>query len=143
MEETANTFYSHIWSATKKQDESLIEEYSQATVSNLLAACNQMILCLAGFDTVFLISPRIAAEQSQQLDDEWFRGFNFTHEIVCLAAVARKIDVDPYKHLANLAYAFWKGATNIQDTKIELAHLRGVTLDQVIKQLGIKPIPHN
>lgn len=26
---------------------------------------------------------------------------------------------------------------------IELAHLRGVTLDEVIKKLGIKPVPHD
>ena len=26
---------------------------------------------------------------------------------------------------------------------IELAHLRGITLDEVIKKLGIKPVPHD
>ena len=35
----------------------------------------------------------------------------------------------------------WYDAERLEHL-IELAHVRGVTLDEVIKQLGIKPIPH-
>jgi hypothetical protein len=78
-----------------------------------------MIQCLAGFDTVFLMSPKGASEQASQIDDEWFKGFNRTHETLCLAASTRKMDVAPYKRLTNCAYAFWKGAVDPKSTEAE------------------------
>jgi hypothetical protein len=82
-----------------------------------------MIHCLAGFDTVFLMSPQSAVEQAQQLNEEWLSGFNHTHEMLCLAATARKIAFDPYKRLANSAYAFWHGAATAKDTETGLRQL--------------------
>lgn len=91
----------------KHDDSRLIRSFSQHSVSDLLDDCNRMIQCLAGFDTVFLMSPAMAKEQAQGIDDEWLAGFNHTLEILCLAAVSRSIDVEPFKAFAESAYAFW------------------------------------
>jgi hypothetical protein len=114
-----NPIHSHLSASTKDQDDSLIAGYARATAGDLLADCNRMIQCLAGFDTVFLMSPKGASEQASQIDDEWFKGFNRTHETLCLAASARKMDVAPYKRLTNCAYAFWKGAADPKSTETE------------------------
>jgi hypothetical protein len=114
-----NAIHSYLSASTKDQDDTLIAGYARATAGDLLAACNRMIQCLAGFDTVFLMSPKGASEQASQIDDEWFKGFNRTHETLCLAASARKMDVAPYKRLTNCAYAFWKGAADPKSTETE------------------------
>ncbi len=46
-------------------------------------------------------------------------------ELIRLTDQVEAFDVERLKHL------------------IELAHLRGVTLDELIKKLGIKPVPHD
>jgi hypothetical protein len=69
------------------------------------------------------MSPDGTAEQSRQIDDAWFMGFNQTHEILCLAAVARKFDFEPCKDLANAAYGFWKGTADPKETETELKRL--------------------
>jgi len=79
-----------------------------------------MIHCLAGFDTMFLMSPQGAAQQARQIDDEWLKGFNHTHEMLCLAAAAREVDFEAYKELAISAYAFWQGAAMPKDTETNL-----------------------
>jgi hypothetical protein len=109
--------------SAKQQDDNLITRFARASVEELLADCNQMIHCLAGFDTVFLMSPQSAVEQAQQLNEEWLSGFNHTHEMLCLAATARKIAFDPYKRLANSAYAFWHGGATAKDTETGLRQL--------------------
>jgi hypothetical protein len=108
---------------TKQHDENLITGYARASAQELLADCNQMIYCLAGFDTVFLMSPQSAVEQAQQIDKDWLRGFNYSYEMLCLAATARKIAFDPYKQLANSAYAFWQGGAAAKDTETDLRRL--------------------
>jgi hypothetical protein len=85
-----NVLSAYFRASAKQQDDSLIVGFTHANAEGPLAQCNQMIQCIAGFDTVFLLSPQSAAEQAQQIDDEWLRGFNHTHEMLCLAATAQK-----------------------------------------------------
>lgn len=131
--ETMNILYPYMCASTKHQDDSLLAGYVQATADDLLTACNQMIQCLAGFDTVFLMSPEVTAEQVGQFDNEWFSGFSHTHEILCLAATARKIDLEPYKQLAISAYTFWKGVTAPEGTEADLKRLFSPGIEALYK----------
>ncbi len=118
-----NDHYRGICASANQGDENLISGYARASAEELLAYCNQIIHCLAGFDTVFLMSPKSAAEQAWQIDGEWLRGFNHAHEILCLAATARKIDFEAYKRLANSAYAFWQDGSKLKVTETNLKEL--------------------
>jgi hypothetical protein len=69
------------------------------------------------------MSPESAAVQARQIDDGWLRRFKDTHEILCLAAAARKVDIEPYKNLANSAYAFWTQAATPEATQAVLKRL--------------------
>jgi hypothetical protein len=118
-----NLLYSYFCASVNQQDDNLIAAYTHASAEELLADCNQIIQCLAGFDTMFLMSPKSAAEQARQIDDQWLRGFNHTHEILCLAATTRKLDFEAYKHLAKSAYAFWQDGATLKDTETNLKQL--------------------
>ena len=91
------------------EDARLIGEYAQATPESLLAQCNRLIECIAGFDTVFLCSPAQAEQQAKLLDNDWLVGFKRVLEILLLAAVSRKIDLGRFKELASTAYSLWTG----------------------------------
>ena len=106
--------YPFLREAQEQRDANQINDFVLATPSDLLACCNRMIGCLAGFDTVFLMSPAMAEEQARGIDDRWLAGFKHTLEILCLAAVSRKIDLDPFKEFAKSAYSFWTGSVPAQ-----------------------------
>ena len=109
--------------SAKQQDDNLIVGFARASAEGLLADCNQMIQCLAGFDAVILMSQQSAVEQAKQIDEEWLRGFNHIHEMLCLAATARGIAFDAYKQLAMSAYAFWHRGASAKDTETNLRRL--------------------
>ena len=118
-----NVISPYFRASAKQQDDNLIAEFARASAEGLLADCNQMMHCLAGFDTVVLMSQQRAVEHTQQIDEEWLRGFNLIHEMLCLAATARKIAFDDYKQLASSAYAFWQGGASAKDTETDLRRL--------------------
>ena len=120
---SGNPFSPHFQASAKQQDDNLLAAHARASVEELLADCNQMIHCLAGSDTVFLMSPESAATQAGQIDNEWLRAFNRAHEMLCLAATARKIDLEPYKQLADSAYGFWQTGSTSADTETNLKRL--------------------
>ena len=43
--------------------------------------------------------------------------------MLCLAAIARRIDLEPYRQLANSAYSFWQGGATAKDTETDLKRL--------------------
>jgi hypothetical protein len=102
--------YPYIRGRTEQADMNLIEAYAQATSSDLLANCNQMIHCIAGFTTMFGLSPDSAARMAREIDDDWLANFTRNREMVCLAAASRSIDLGPFTELATSAYSFWTGA---------------------------------
>jgi hypothetical protein len=115
--------YPFLREAQEQEDENQINDFVRATPSDLLACCNRMIGCLAGFDTVFLMSPAMAEEQARGIDDEWLAGFNRTLEILCLAAVSRNIDMEPFKEFAKSAYSFWTASLSAHDTEDAIKRL--------------------
>ncbi len=94
----------------EQEDESLINAYAQATPSTVLAACNRMIECIAGFSAIFSMSPSDARQTARSIDDEWLSGFDHTYELVLLAAVSRGVDLSPFKEFAISMCSFWQGA---------------------------------
>jgi len=118
-----NPLYEFIWDAQTEATDGQVSGYSRRHPRELLADCDRMIHCLAGFDTIFLMSPSQAQQQSRSLDDEWLAGFNSTYEMLCLAGTERNIDLGPFKELAMSAYSFWTGSLPARDTEEVLKRL--------------------
>jgi len=110
-----NPLYQFIWDAQVEATNSQISGYAERHARDLLADCDRMIHCLAGFDTLFLMSPSQALEMSRGLDDDWLAGFNRTFELLCLAGTERGVDLEPFKELALEAYSFWTGSLSAQE----------------------------
>jgi len=98
-----------------KATDTLIDAYAKRGPRGLLADCEQMILCIAGFDGVFTMSPAQAVELSRNLDDDWLSGFNRTFELLCLAGADRGIDLQQFKQLALSTYSFWQGCVPMKE----------------------------
>jgi len=115
--------YPLIYHRGEAEDANRIEDYAQATPAALLAHCNRMIERMAGFNTFFLMSPAEAGRMACDLDDAWFDRFNRDHEMLCLAAIPRGVDLEPFKELAKSVYSFWRGVLPAQDTKNAIERL--------------------
>ncbi len=79
-----------------------------------------MLGCLAGFDSIFLMSPSFATEQAVNFDDEWIKNFNLNHEIICMSALERKIDLGQYMQLIRTKYSFIQQLASHEETKTGL-----------------------
>ncbi|MBI5865821.1 MAG: hypothetical protein HZB38_15220 [Planctomycetes bacterium] len=125
------------WLSARRQleDARLIGEYAQATPGSLLAQCNRMIDCIAGFDTVFLCSAAQAEQQAKSLDNDWLVGFKRVLEILLLAAVSRKIDLGQFKELARTVYSFWTG---LLDSAAAAAALQGLFSPGIAQLFDLK-----
>ena len=123
MAEIENPLYAFIVEREAEQNETLIREYAKCGPTQLLAHCERMILCLAGFDTVFLLSPSTASHQLGLIDDEWLNGFDRASELLCVAAMERKIEVSAFRSLASAARAFWTRLAEPETTRNDLTAL--------------------
>jgi len=110
-----NPLFQSIWDTQTEATNSLINGYAKRDPRDVLADCDRMLQCIAGFDTVFVMSSAQAVEVSHNLDDEWLAGFNRTFEMLCLAGTERGIDLEPFKELATSAYSFWTGSLPVRE----------------------------
>ncbi|MCC7293480.1 MAG: TIR domain-containing protein [Phycisphaerales bacterium] len=119
-EHDANPLYELLHAAEIEQTDEIIDAYAAHGPRELLADCTRMVECLAGFDTVFLMSPTSAAEQARGLNAEWLAGFQRTNELLCLAATGRGIELTAHKDVASAAYAYWTGLASAKETESTL-----------------------
>jgi hypothetical protein len=109
--------YPYLREQWEQDDAARISNFAGMTATDLLADCNRMIHCIAGFTTVFGLSPDGASRMAREIDEEWLAGFNRTDETLCLAAVSRSIDLEPFKELSRSAYSFWTGSLPRKETE--------------------------
>ena len=123
MADTENPLYPLLAHRQAEFTETLISAYANSRPRDLLAHCERMIHCLAGFDTIFLMSPAGATHHLGLVDDEWLQGFDKTLELLCLTSIARKVDFSPVKGLAFAARSFWTRLAGPEETKTALTKL--------------------
>lgn len=110
-----NPLFQFIWDTQMTATDTLIDVYAKRDPRGLLADCDRMLQCIAGFDGVFTMSPAQAVELRRNLDDDWLSGFNRTFELLCLAGTDRSIDLEPFKKLALSTYSFWQGGVPMKE----------------------------
>ena len=118
-----NPLFQFIWEQQTEATDSLIAGYAKRDPRAVLADCDRMLQCIAGFDTVFMLSPAQAARLSRGLDADWLAGFNHTFEMLCLAGTERGIALEPFKELATSAYSFWTGSLPVREMADALTRL--------------------
>ncbi|HOE12822.1 MAG TPA: hypothetical protein PLQ35_17105 [bacterium] len=118
-----NPLFQFIWDKQMEATDNLINDYRNLQPRDLLANCDRMIQCIAGFDTVFLLSPAQSVDLSHSLDDDWLAGFNRTLEMLCVAGTEHNVDLAQFRELATSIYSFWKGILSVSEAEDALKRL--------------------